>query len=35
MIMALGGGLSLCDRRLRLAMPARKTAPAKTGGAAA
>ena len=30
MIMALGGALSLSDRRLRLAMPARKTAPAKT-----
>ena len=30
LIMALGGALSLSDRRLRLAMPARKTAPAKT-----
>ncbi len=35
MIMALGGALSLSDRRLRLAMPARKTAPAKTGEATA
>jgi cytochrome c-type biogenesis protein CcmF len=35
MIMALGGGLSLFDRRLRLAMPARKTAPVKTGEATA
>jgi cytochrome c-type biogenesis protein CcmF len=35
MIMALGGGLSLSDRRLRLAMPTRKTAPPKTGEAAA
>jgi cytochrome c-type biogenesis protein CcmF len=35
MIMALGGGLSLFDRRLRLAMPARKTVPAGTGEATA
>ena len=35
MIMALGGGLSLFDRRLRLAMPARKAALAKTGEATA
>ena len=35
MIMALGGGLSLFDRRLRLAMPARKTAPARSGEATA
>ena len=34
MIMALGGLLSLFDRRLRLAMPARKTAAAKAGKAA-
>jgi hypothetical protein len=35
MIIAMGGGLSLFDRRLRLAMPARKAALAKTGEATA
>ena len=35
MIMALGGVLSLSDRRTRLAMPARKAAPAKAAEAAA
>ena len=35
MIMAFGGILSLSDRRLRLAMPARKPLPAATGEATA
>ena len=35
MIMAFGGLLSLGDRRLRLAMPARKVAPVGTDGATA
>ncbi|MBU3970221.1 MAG: heme lyase NrfEFG subunit NrfE, partial [Alphaproteobacteria bacterium] len=35
LIMALGGALSLSDRRMRLAMPARKPTPARAAEAAA